>query len=162
MAALPAPLQIRLDDLSDPRIEAFMQEHLQDMYAASPPESVHALDMDQLRQPGIAFWSAWLAHADGDTLVGTGALKRLDADHAELKSMRTSARHRGQGIARQVLAHLLQEARARGFSRVSLETGPQPFFEPARQLYFQHDFVECGPFADYVPDPYSFFMTRPV
>lgn len=162
MAALPAPLQIRLDDLSDPRIEAFMQEHLQDMYAVSPPESVHALDMDQLRQPDIAFWSAWLPGADGSTLVGTGALKRLDAEHAELKSMRTSARHRGQGIARQVLAHLLQEARTRGFCRVSLETGPQPFFEPARQLYFQHDFVECGPFADYGPDPYSFFMTRPV
>ncbi|CAN7255686.1 GNAT family N-acetyltransferase [Acidovorax sp. LjRoot74] len=162
MTALPTPLQIRLDDLSDPRIEAFMQEHLQDMYAVSPPESVHALDMDQLRQPDIAFWSAWLPGDDGDLLVGTGALKRLDADHAELKSMRTSARHRGQGIARQVLAHLLQEARARGFSRVSLETGPQPFFEPARQLYFQHDFVECGPFADYGPDPYSFFMTRPV
>lgn len=162
MAALPAPLQIRLDDLSDPRIEAFMQEHLQDMYAVSPPESVHALDMDQLRQPDIAFWSAWLPGADGSTLVGTGALKRLDAEHAELKSMRTSARHRGLGIARQVLAHLLHEARTRGFSRVSLETGPQPFFEPARQLYFQHDFVECGPFADYGPDPYSFFMTRPV
>ena len=162
MTALPTPLQIRLDDLSDPRIEAFMQEHLQDMYAVSPPESVHALDMDQLRQPGIAFWSAWLPGTDGGTLVGTGALKRLDADHAELKSMRTSARHRGQGIARQVLAHLLHEARTRGFTRVSLETGPQPFFEPARQLYFQHDFVECGPFADYGPDPYSFFMTRPV
>lgn len=155
-------LRVRLDDLSDPRIEAFMNEHLQDMYATSPPESVHALDMDQLRQPEIAFWSAWLPHNGDDTLVGTGALKRLDAAHAELKSMRTSARHRGQGIARQVLAHLLQEARARGFSRVSLETGPQPFFEPARQLYFQHDFIECGPFADYGPDPYSFFMTRSV
>ena len=162
MAAHPSQLHIRLDDLSDPRIEAFMKEHLRDMRATSPPESVHALDMDQLRQPGIAFWSAWLPGADGGTLVGTGALKRLDAGHAELKSMRTSARHRGQGIARLVLDHLLQEARARGFTRVSLETGAQPFFEPARQLYFQHDFVECGPFADYGPDPYSFFMTRPV
>jgi len=153
-------LHIRLDDLSDPRIEAFMQEHLQDMYAVSPPESVHALEMDQLRQPGIAFWSAWLPDAEGDVLVGTGALKQLDATHAELKSMRTSARHRGQGIARQLLNHLLHEARSRGFARVSLETGPQPFFEPARQLYFQHGFAECGPFADYGPDPYSFFMTR--
>ena len=162
MSAVLQDLMIRLDDLSDPRIEAFMQEHLVDMRAVSPPESVHALDMDQLRQPNIAFWSAWLTGADGDMLVGTGALKRLDASHAELKSMRTSTRHRGQGIARQVLAHLLHEARTRGFTRVSLETGPQPFFEPARQLYFQHDFVECGPFADYGPDPYSFFMTRPV
>ncbi|RQO83704.1 GNAT family N-acetyltransferase [Acidovorax sp. FJL06] len=162
MNALQQDLDIRQDDLSDPRIEAFMQEHLQDMYATSPPESVHALDMDQLRQPDIAFWSAWLPGAEGGVLVGTGALKQLDATHAELKSMRTSAHHRGQGIARQVLGHLLQEARTRGFTRVSLETGPQPFFEPARKLYFQHDFVECGPFADYGPDPYSFFMTRPV
>ena len=160
MSGTPQTLQIRLDDLSDPRIEAFMQEHLADMYAASPPESVHALDMDQLRQPDIAFWSAWLPGAAGDVLVGTGALKQLDANHAELKSMRTSARHRGQGIARQLLNHLLETARARGFSRVSLETGPQPFFEPARRLYFQHGFVECGPFAGYGPDPYSFFMTR--
>ena len=162
MADATALLHIRLDNLRDPRIETFMQEHLVDMRAVSPPESVHALDMAQLRQPDIAFWSAWLQEDDGDTLVGTGALKRLSATHAELKSMRTSARHRGQGIARQVLDHLLQEARARGFTRVSLETGAQPFFEPARQLYFQHDFVECGPFADYGPDPYSFFMTRPV
>ena len=160
MHALLQDLNIRLDDLSDPRIEAFMLEHLQDMYAVSPPESVHALDMVALRQPDIAFWSAWLPDADGDTLVGTGALRRLDTTHAELKSMRTSASHRGQGIARQLLNHLLETARARGFSRVSLETGPQPFFEPARQLYFQHGFVECGPFADYGPDPYSFFMTR--
>lgn len=160
MHALLQELNIRLDDLSDPRIEAFMLEHLQDMYAVSPPESVHALDMVALRQPDIAFWSAWLRDTDGDVLVGTGALRRLDTTHAELKSMRTSARHRGQGIARQLLNHLLETARARGFSRVSLETGPQPFFEPARQLYFQHGFVECGPFADYGPDPYSFFMTR--
>ena len=160
MSSLLDSLSLRLDDLSDPRIEAFMQEHLQDMYAVSPPESVHALDMDQLRQPNIAFWSAWLPGANGDMLVGTGALKRLDAGHAELKSMRTSTRHRGQGIARQLLNHLLHEARTRGFARVSLETGTQPFFEPARQLYLQNGFVECGPFADYGLDPSSFFMTR--
>ena len=160
IALLQQALQIRLDDLSDPRIEAFMEEHLVDMRAASPPESVHALDMDHLRQPCIAFWSAWLPDADGDVLVGTGALKRLDSTHAELKSMRTSARHRGQGIARQLLNHLLQEARARGYARLSLETGTQPFFEPARQLYLRHGFVECGPFADYSLDPCSFFMTR--
>ncbi|MFN7855143.1 MAG: GNAT family N-acetyltransferase [Acidovorax sp.] len=161
MSSIVQHLLIRLDDLSDPRIEAFMQEHLTDMYAVSPPESVHALDMDRLRQPDIAFWSAWLpGDGSGGVLAGTGALKRLDARHAEVKSMRTRAHHRGQGIARQMLAHLLQEASARGFSRVSLETGTQPFFEPARQLYLKNGFVECGPFADYGPDPYSFFMTR--
>ncbi len=160
MAEATALLHIRLDDLRDPRIEAFMQEHLVDMRAVSPPESVHALDMAQLRQPDIAFWSAWVPEDNSDTLVGTGALRRLSATHAELKSMRTSTRYRGQGVARQLMHHLLLEARARGFQRLSLETGPQPFFEAARQLYFQHGFVECGPFADYGPDPYSFFMTR--
>ncbi|MBU0746176.1 MAG: GNAT family N-acetyltransferase [Gammaproteobacteria bacterium] len=160
MTTVLQDLLIRLDDLRDARIEAFMQEHLVDMRAVSPPESVHALDMDQLRKPEIAFWSAWRPEPGGDTLVGTGALKRLDAHHAELKSMRTSTRLRGQGIARQLLNHLLHDARARGFARVSLETGTQPFFEPARQLYFQHGFVECGPFADYRLDPHSFFMTR--
>ena len=153
-------MDLRLDDLRHPDVIALLQEHLDWMHRTSPPESVHALDMDQLRQPNIAFWSAWLTGADGDMLVGTGALKRLDAGHAELKSMRTSTRHRGRGIARQLLNHLLQEARARGFARVSLETGTQPFFEPARQLYLQNGFVECGPFADYCLDPYSFFMTR--
>ena len=160
MGSLVQRLLIRLDDLSDPRIEAFMQEHLTDMRAVSPPESVHALDMGQLRQPDIAFWSAWLPEAEGNMLVGTGALKRLDAHHAEVKSMRTSAQHRGHGIASHLLNHLLQEARTRGFSRLSLETGTQPFFEPARQLYLQNGFVACGPFAKYGPDPHSFFMTR--
>src|SRR3989344_4344957 len=84
MSAVLQDLMIRLDDLSDPRIEAFMQEHLVDMRAVSPPESVHALDMDQLRQPNIAFWSAWLTGADGDMLVGTGALKRLDASTSKV------------------------------------------------------------------------------
>ena len=153
-------LHIHLDDLSDPRIEAFMQEHLQDMRATSPPESVHALDMGQLRAPEIAFWSAWLPEGDADTLVGTAALKRLTATQAELKSMRTSVRHRRQGIARQLLNHLLQESRARGFERLSLETGTQPFFKPARDLYLHNGFVECGPFADYLTDPHSVFMTR--
>ena len=162
MSAVLQDLLIRLDDLSDPRIEAFMQEHLVDMRAVSPPESVHALDMDQLRQPNIAFWSAWLPGANGDMLVGTGALKRLDAGHAELKSMRTSTRHRGQGIARQLLNHLLHEARTRGFARVSLETGTQLFFEPARQLYLQNGFVECGPFADYGHAPSSLLMNPPL
>ena len=160
MSAVLQDLLIRLDDLRDPRIEAFMQDHLQDMRATSPPESVHALDMGQLRAPEITFWSAWLPEGDGDTLVGTAALKRLSATQAELKSLRTSVRHRGQGIARQLLHHLLQESRARGFERLSLETGPQPFFEPARNLYLQNGFVECGTFADYRPDPHSVFMTR--
>ncbi|MBT0570888.1 GNAT family N-acetyltransferase [Curvibacter sp. CHRR-16] len=155
-------LFIRHDNLSDPRIEAFMQEHLRDMYAASPPESVHALDMNKLRQPGILFYSAWdaLDAPPEATLLATGALKLLDeAGHGEIKSMRTHAQRRGQGLAGQMLLHILNQARARGLQRVSLETGTQDFFAPARQLYLRHGFVPCEPFADYQPDPYSAFFT---
>ena len=160
MAAHPSQLHIRLDDLRDPRIEQFMEEHLRDMRATSPPESVHALDMDQLRQPDIAFWSAWLPGANGDLLVGTGALKRLDADHAELKSMRSAESLRGLGVGRAILEHILGQAVDLGYQRVSLETGSQPFFEPAYQLYRRYGFTDCEPFGSYVPDPHSRFMTR--
>ena len=128
----PLPLEIRLDDLSDPRIARFLEEHLQDMRATSPPQSVHALDLQKLRDPSVHFWSAWLAAdtsqgSGAPTLVGTGAIKRLDAQHAELKSMRTAATFRGRGVARQLLHHILTQARALGFQRLSLETGTQPF-----------------------------------
>ena len=163
MAAHPTPLHIRLDDLSDPRIEAFMKEHLRDMRATSPPESVHALDMARLRQPEIHFWTAWLpdetAPAPG-RLVGTGALKHLDDGHAELKSMRTAASVRGQGVGRAVLEHILGQAVDLGYQRISLETGSQPFFEPAWQLYLRYGFADCAPFGSYRPDPHSRFMTR--
>lgn len=156
-------LQIRLDDLRDPRIEQFMEEHLQDMRATSPPESVHALDMARLRQPDIRFWTAWLpdeaAPAPG-RLVGTGALKHLAAEHAELKSMRTAATVRGQGVGRAVLEHILGQAVDLGYQRISLETGSQPFFEPAHQLYLRYGFIDCEPFGSYGPDPHSRFMTR--
>jgi putative acetyltransferase len=156
-------IQIRRDDLSDPRIAAFLAEHLQDMRATSPPESVHALDLSQLRHPSVSFWSAWCDDgADLDALVGTGALKRLDGTHAELKSMRTAARFRGQGVARRLLAHLVAEARAMGFERLSLETGTQPFFAPAYRLYTAHGFAPCAPFGNYRLDPHSCYLTRTV
>ncbi|MBB4843277.1 putative acetyltransferase [Paucibacter oligotrophus] len=148
--------EIRLDPhLDDPRLARFLGEHLADMRRVSPPESVHALDLQALRQPGISFWSAW----QGEQLVGSVALKRLDAGHAELKSMRCDAQLRGRGLGRALLLHALEQARAMGFQRLSLETGPQPFFEPARKLYQRHGFQACGPFADYGPDPYSCFMS---
>jgi len=155
-AALP---RIRLDDLSDPRIAAFMEEHLQDMRATSPPESVHALDMDKLRQPDICFWSVWLPQGRDETLVGTSAIKRLDDRHAELKSMRTGARFRGQGLARQLLDHIVGQARSMGYQRLSLETGTQPFFTPAHQLYLGYGFRDSAPFGSYAPDPNSRFLT---
>lgn len=149
-------LHIKIDDLSDPRIAALLQEHLDDMYRTSPPESVHALDLSELKKPEITFWSAW---KDAE-LVGCGALKHLDAEHAELKSMRTPNAHRRKGIGKLILDHILNEARQRSYRRVSLETGSMEFFEPARRLYARYGFTPCKPFAGYGDDPNSFFMTR--
>lgn len=147
---------IRPDDLNGPEVHALLEEHLRDMYATSPPESVHALDLDALRGPTISFFAAW----SGEVLLGCGALKALGDGHAEIKSMRTSEVARGQGVGSALLRHLLAAARASGITRVSLETGTEPYFEPARQLYLRHGFTECEPFGDYVLDPNSIFLTR--
>ncbi|MBB2484716.1 GNAT family N-acetyltransferase [Mitsuaria sp. WAJ17] len=150
-------LSLRLDDLSDPRIAALLEEHLADMRRVSPPESVHALDLERLKRPEVRFWTAWDASGE---LLGCGALKRLSGDHAELKSMRTATAARGRGVARAVLNRLLADARDQGVCRLSLETGPQDFFAPAHALYRSAGFEACGPFEGYVEDPYSLFMTR--
>lgn len=149
------PPQIRPADFDDPRLIALLSEHLRSLSALSPPESVHALNLDGLRRPDVRLWTAWR----GDTLLGCGALKTLDAAHGEIKSMRTAAAHLRQGVARAMLRHLLTEARAAGLTRVSLETGTAPPFVPAHRLYQAAGFVECGPFGDYAPDPHSLFMT---
>ncbi|MFQ2851197.1 GNAT family N-acetyltransferase [Aeromonas caviae] len=149
-------MQIRLDDVTDPRVMALLEEHLNDMRAISPPESTHALDGAALRAPDVSFWTLW----DGEEAAGCVALKRLEAGHGEIKSMRTAARYRRRGIARQLLAHVLEEAHLRGLTRLSLETGSQPFFAPAHHLYHAFGFEECGPFGHYREDPYSRFMTK--
>ncbi|MDA4134214.1 MAG: GNAT family N-acetyltransferase [Thaumarchaeota archaeon] len=151
-------MDIREDDLTDPRIAEFLMEHLQDMARHSPPESIHALDLEGLRKPGITFWTAW----NGTELLGTGALKELDSRHGEIKSMRTAPGHRRQGVAMAMLTHILDEARRRNYRRVSLETGSMAAFEPAHRLYTKFGFTSCGPFADYTEDPNSMFMTREV
>lgn len=148
-------MRIELDDLRRPVIHALLDEHLAQMRATSPPESVHALDLDRLRAPSITFWSIW----DGETLLGCGALKQLDPQHGEIKSMRTPQQQRRRGAGRAMLDHLVAEARARGYRRLSLETGSQPAFEPARALYRSAGFLPCPPFADYTDDPHSVFMT---
>jgi putative acetyltransferase len=149
-------MDIRLDDLRGPEIAALLQEHLRDMHRVSPPESVHALDLESLRKPDITFWTMW----DAGILVGCGALKELDPQHAEIKSMRTASSHRRQGVAKQLLQHLLAEAKQRGYTRVSLETGSMEFFLPARALYASFGFAQCAPFANYSADPNSVFMTK--
>jgi putative acetyltransferase len=148
-------MKIIVDDLRGPAIHQLLREHLESMALHSPPESIHALGIEALREPAITFWTAW----DGDELLGCSALKELDPHHGELKSMRTSSLHLRKGVARTLLQHILQEARRRGYHRVSLETGSATAFEPARRLYAGFGFAYCDPFADYVEDPYSVFMT---
>jgi putative acetyltransferase len=157
-AAQPAQflMNIEIDDLSGSAIARLLQEHLQSMALHSPPESVHALDIDALRKPEITFWTAW----EGGELLGCGALKELDPRHAEVKSMRTSSQHLRKGVARALLNHIVEEARRRAYTRLSLETGSMEAFEPARNLYSAFGFTYCRPFADYVDDPNSVFMTR--
>lgn len=149
-------MNIKVDDLSGPEIHQLLQEHLQSMALHSPPESVHALDIEALRKPEITFWTAW----EGAELLACGALKELDTQHAEIKSMRTSTPHLRTGVARKMLAHIIEEAQRRAYRRLSLETGSANAFAPARKLYESFGFSYCGPFAAYVADPYSVFMTR--
>src|SRR6185312_779396 len=148
-------MKIEIDDLSRPEIHELLNEHLESMYELSPPESVHALDLEKLRQPEITFWSAW----QGTVLLGCGALKELDARHGEIKSMRTATALRRRGVARAILAHIIEVARYRSYERLSLETGSMEAFKPAQKLYESFGFAYCGPFGEYTEDPNSVFMT---
>ncbi|HEV6952986.1 MAG TPA: GNAT family N-acetyltransferase [Promicromonospora sp.] len=165
------PFHVALDSPARDDVRRLLDEHLTDMYATSPAESVHALDHTALLAPTVTFWTA--REPDG-TLLGCGALSELAREHGtsthgtsthgtsthgEIKSMRTAAAARGRGVASAVLATALTEARRRGYRRVSLETGTQDYFAPARRLYARHGFTPCGPFGSYVVDPNSTFMT---
>lgn len=155
-------MDIKVDNLRGSEIFELLQEHLQSMTLHSPPESIHALDIEALRKPAIrpereiTFWTAW----EGGELLGCGALKELDSLHGEVKSMRTASLHLRKGVARSLLHHIIEEAKLRGYNRLSLETGSMEAFEPARNLYADSGFTYCKPFADYVDDPFSAFMTR--
>lgn len=148
-------MQIVEDDLTGDAVAALLNEHLTGMRQHSPPESVHALDLAGLRSPGITFWTAW----DGEQLLGCGALKELDAQHGEIKSMRTAQAHVGKGVASAILSKLMQEAIRRSYRRLSLETGSGPAFDAAHRLYLKFGFAYCGPFGNYREDPFSRFMT---
>lgn len=149
-------MEIKVDDLSGHQVIGLIAEHLQGMAADSPPESIHALDLDGLKKPEITFWCAW----EAEELLGCGAMKELNSEHAELKSMRTASAHLRKGVARQILAHIIEVAKNRGYKRISLETGSMNSFIPARKLYEDFGFVYCEPFADYSLDPNSAFMTK--
>ena len=142
-------------ELDDPRVVELLTIHLTTSRAQTAPGSAHALDLRGLRSPDVRLWAAW----DGAVLVGTAALKRLSPTDGEVKSMHTAAAHRRRGVASALLRHLIDEARAQGLERLSLETGSQPYFAPARALYAGFGFEECPPFGDYGPDPNSAFMS---
>ena len=148
-------MDIRIDNLSSPEIIGLLEEHLEDMVAVTPQGSVHALDLEALKKPEITFWSVW----EQLSLVGCGAVKELDPRHGQIKSMRTAANRRGHGVASHLLEFILGEARQRGYTRLSLETGGSGAFAPARHLYTKYGFTPCGPFADYGNDPHSVYMT---
>ncbi|PHR91610.1 MAG: GNAT family N-acetyltransferase [Robiginitomaculum sp.] len=148
-------VQLRLDDLNGPEFQTLLQTHLDDAYKNSPADSVYALDIKALQHPDIAFWSVW----DGEVLLGCGALKELDKTHGEIKSMRTTAEAVRRGVASKIVAHIIDQAKARGYQRLSLETGSNDAYIPARALYAKFGFKPCGPFAQYTPDSFSALMT---
>jgi len=150
-----SPMNLEIDDLSRPAIHALLNEHLQSMYELSPPESVHALNLEKLRESDVTFWSAW----EGPLLLGCGAIKELDEKHGEVKSMRTPSAHRRKGAGRAILSRIIDVARSRSYESLSLETGSMEAFKPAQRLYESFGFTYCGPFGEYIEDPNSVFMT---
>lgn len=151
-------MRIEVDDLSSPLVAEFLEEHLEDMRAISPPESKHALDLEALKSSNVTFWTVW----DKNKLAGCGAIKELDSSHAEIKSMRTGSEFRNKGIASLILEHIIKISTESGYKILSLETGSMPFFKPAHRLYEKYGFEYCKPFADYVEGPYSKFMSKKI
>lgn len=151
-------MRIEEDDLTRTQVRDLLREHVDNMYDITPPESVHALDFEELRGPDVTFWTVW---EDGE-LLGCGALRELNSHEGEIKTMRTPASKRRRGAGRAVLEHMVREARARGYDLLYLETGSMAAFEPARRLYESAGFVPCGPFGAYGDDPNLFFMALPL
>lgn len=148
-------MQLRIEQPLCHQVLTLLKEHHREMFEHSPPESVHALDESKFNAKDITFWSLW----KDNELAGCGALKELNNEHGEIKSMRTSAGFLRQGVAKRMLEHLIDEAKLRGYRQLSLETGTMQFFAPARQLYQNKGFRQCPPFADYIEDPHSVCMT---
>ena len=151
-------MDIKVGELRHEAVISLLQEHHEDMLSHSPPDSVHALDVSSLEHPDVTFWSLWVNQA----LAGIGAIKELDKDHCEIKSMRTSAGFLRQGIAHKILEHIVEQATIRSYKRLSLETGTMDAFIPAQKLYQQFGFRVCEPFGNYQEDPYSMFMSKTI
>ena len=148
-------MKIQLDDLTDKKTIELIRTHLVGMAENSPPESIHALNVAGLKQDNITFYSAW----EDEDIMGCGALKELTTKHGEVKSMRTVEKHLKKGVARAILLHIINEAKMRGYTKLSLETGSMEAFQPACRLYESFRFTYCEPFDKYTADPNSLFMT---
>jgi putative acetyltransferase len=148
-------MKIIAGGLDDPSVRALLEHHVRTARSETAVGSAHALDLNGLKSADVRFWSAW----DGDTLLGVGALKQLSPSHGEIKSMHTVQANRRAGVGTTILRHIIEAARTMGMTRLSLETGSWPYFNPARALYRSHGFSECAPFGNYVADPNSVFMT---
>lgn len=156
--SLASQLIVRIDDVSGETTCALIREHLSRMHKQSPPESVHALGIERLREKSITVWSAWI----GDEIAGIGALKAMDNRNGEIKSMRTHDAFLRRGVARTLLKTIIAEAQARSYDRLWLETGGTSDFAAAHALYQQFGFEMCGPFGDYRFDPFSRYMSKTV
>ena len=149
-------MEIKPDDLSNPKVVALLEEHIDDMHRISPPGSVHTLDLNALRGGDISFWVMW----QNEDPVGCVALQEHAESWAEIKSMRSAGKFRGQGLGKQLLEYILNVARQRNYQYLPLETGCEDFFEPARGIYRRYGFVVRSPFANYSHDPNSVFMEK--
>jgi putative acetyltransferase len=148
-------MEIREGLLDDPRVLALLETHVARARAETAPGKAHALDVSGLKTPDIRFFTLW----QGEDLLACGALKTLSPDHGEVKSMHTAEARRGSGAGSRILAHMIEQARAMGLNRLSLETGTWPYFHAAYWFYLRHGFIDCAPFADYKADPDRRFMT---
>ena len=145
---------IEAADFDDQRVRALLTRHLEGMHANSPPGHVFALDWSGLQKPEISFYALW----EGEELLGFGALKELGPHAGEIKSLRTADAHLRKGVGAAILDHIIAEARRRGYTRLSLETGSGPAFDPALALYRQRGFTDGGAFADYIKSPFNQFL----
>jgi putative acetyltransferase len=153
-AATKTVFDIRPDDLSGEPTRALLALHLADLRGNSPPGTSYALDLSGLQAPDITVWTAWA----GDDIAGCGALKEIAPGHGEIKSMRTAARHLRRGVAAALLEHIIATARSRGYTRLSLETGTSPDYDPAVALYRRRGFRNGPIFGDYRPSPHNQFL----
>ncbi|MEZ5472109.1 MAG: GNAT family N-acetyltransferase [Marinicella sp.] len=156
-------MEFIIDDLTHPKVIGLLEHHIEQMIKTSPPESRHVLDIEQLKSPDITFWSLWKHQQElGQQLLGCVALKRLSKEAGEIKSMKVSPDHTRQGIGKNLLFHVIQEAQNRRFKKLFLETGSMAYFAPARKLYETNGFTYCEPFADYTKDDNNVFMCKDV